>query len=454
MDFYPGEFSLEARDVIEREKIQAYRELLPRSVYDFNEQGLAIRCIMRIFLAFAKEACALRKERGRTIERIQSESNEFLRRLTIMVVFDKFPGLARHWISNWDGSIASDVERRFRATAEWKEFEELLLETPLAATTNAAPKSYEHAIASWKRRLGMPGGVRDANLSLLDAQTNCSLLGIESPDVEFIEHEAWTKFWEDANLPRAVELEWESVLSSRKIPGSGVDLGLTFALTKEYTKAISRASGKLADLLVTAAISRGGREQVTDHFRETVWRECLEFADQLGQWDIFASWVDRVTHIRWEAPVTSDGSPDRGQLGEAIKPRREFFEKRIGMYWMEWLGAIDRAIELRCTVSATQTIEDAEEKRKGMASASVESTNATVPNKGKGAVALPINWADLLDSKSISQKEAAEFLQCDPRTVRRRVTGNELTRSPKGRIVCNERLRNQIRKVHGQHVLR
>lgn len=133
MDFYPSEFLPEARDQIEKEKIRVYRELLPSSVYDSKEQDLAIRCIMRIFLAFAKEACALRKERGWTIERVERESKKFLRRLTSMVVFDKFPGLDRHWISNWGGSIASDVERRFRASVEWKEYEELLLATPLSA---------------------------------------------------------------------------------------------------------------------------------------------------------------------------------------------------------------------------------------------------------------------------------------------------------------------------------
>jgi hypothetical protein len=137
MDFYPSEFLPAARDRIEKEKIRAYRELLPSSVYDSKEQDLAIRCVMRIFLAFSKEACALRKERGWTIDRIESESEEFLRRLAIMVVFEKFPGLDPRWFP-WGGSIASDVQRRFRASAEWNEYEELLLATPFAATMNAA----------------------------------------------------------------------------------------------------------------------------------------------------------------------------------------------------------------------------------------------------------------------------------------------------------------------------
>jgi hypothetical protein len=355
MDFYPSEFSPEARDRIDKEKIRAYRELLPSSVYDSREQDLAIRCVMRIFLAFAKDACALRKERGWTIERVEGESAEFWRRLTLMVVFDKFPGLDRRWISSSDGSIVSDVERLFKASAEWKEYEELLLATPLGANTNAAPKPFEDAIVSRKRMLKHFGETLGAlsreNTPILEDPKPQSLVGIERSDVETLRHEVWMKFFDEANLPRTVELQWESVLSSRTIPSLDVDLALTLALTQEYAKAVSRACAGLSDLLVTAAISREGRIQITDHSRETLWRECLDFAHQLIKWDIFASWVDRVTHIRWEVPITADGSPDREQLEKAVKPKREFFERRIGMYRQGWLDAIDRAIELRCTVS-------------------------------------------------------------------------------------------------------
>ncbi len=422
MDFYPSEFSPEARDRIEREKILAYRKLLPNSAYDFKEQNLAIPCIMRIFLAFAKEVCALRKQRGWTIERVERESNEFRRKLTITVVFDKFPDLDQHWISNWNGSINSDVERRFRESVEWKEYEELLLTTPASApeerkstndqlhekqipTSQLADQNLrdailkkkariveiectldrpqeeasrlrlgedrEHlvveveeleaelrealvdrAIASRKRResSGMPEGARHTNLRVLDAQKSRALLGIELSDLENLRREVWMKFFDEASLPHVVQVELAPVLSSPKMPDSDVDLAVTFALTKEYVKAISRASAQLADLLVTATVSRISRA----HFREAIWRECLDFAYQLGRWDAFASWTHRVVHIGWQA-VTADGATDREQLEKALKPRREFFEKRIVMYSQEWLSAIDRAIELRRTVSASLT---------------------------------------------------------------------------------------------------
>lgn len=131
---YPNEFSLAARDRIENEKILACRKLLPSRACNTKTQDLAIRCIMRIFLAFAREACTLRKDRAWTIDRVRSQSEEFLRKLTITVLSDKFPDLHRRWICNLDGSLESDVVRRFKASAEWKEYEELLLTVSLGAS--------------------------------------------------------------------------------------------------------------------------------------------------------------------------------------------------------------------------------------------------------------------------------------------------------------------------------
>src|ERR1039458_4598607 len=88
---------------------------------------------MRVFGTFVEEACALRQERGWTIDRVKRECNDFLRILTIEVVRDEFPDLNGHWINDWNGSVASDVERRFRTSAEWKQYEKLLLAPPLSA---------------------------------------------------------------------------------------------------------------------------------------------------------------------------------------------------------------------------------------------------------------------------------------------------------------------------------
>jgi hypothetical protein len=227
-------------------------------------------------------------------------------------------------------------------------------------STNAAAGSSEEAfidraIASRKRmESSISGDGRDADPSVLDAQKSRYLLGIDLADLENLRRAVWIKFFDEASLPRVVETEWETVLSSRKMPDSDVDLGLTFALIREYAKAISRASAELSDLLVTATLSRVSQA----HFREAIWRECLDFAYQLGQWDAFVTWVQRVVHIGWRV-VDADGapslSPDR-ECEERLEERRKFFARRIGMYSHEWLSAIDRAIELRRTVSATSSV--------------------------------------------------------------------------------------------------
>ena len=82
---------------------------------------------MQIFLVFATEACALRSGLGWSLDRVQREAEEFLRKLTITVIFAKFPGCDRVWISNWNGSIQSQLDRRFKTSPEWMEYEELLL---------------------------------------------------------------------------------------------------------------------------------------------------------------------------------------------------------------------------------------------------------------------------------------------------------------------------------------
>ena len=66
---------------------------------------------------------------------------------------------------------------------------------------------------------------------------------------------------------------------------------------------------------------------------------------------------------------------------------------------------------------------------------------------------LPRTWEELRKRNSITQREAAAYLQRNPKTVRRLVKDKKLGQSAKKRIICDEHLRNQIRKVHGPRVL-
>lgn len=68
-------------------------------------------------------------------------------------------------------------------------------------------------------------------------------------------------------------------------------------------------------------------------------------------------------------------------------------------------------------------------------------------------IQIPDRWKDLLKLKSITQAKAARFLDCSTKTVQRMIKRNELKVTDKSRVICDERLRQQIRKVHGNQVL-
>ena len=195
-------------------------------------------------------------------------------------------------------------------------------------------------------------GVRRANPPTRKARNKQFLLGIEISDVDLMRREARTKLFDEARLPRVVEQQWDSLLSSRSTPSLDIDLSITLDLVREYAKAISHSASQLADWLVTAAITLAPKTQFNAALRETIWRECLEFATQLSRWEAFANWVDRVAYLPQLVPVTPEGVVDRKQLERTIEHRREFFEKKIGMYWEDWIGAIDRGIELRRVLSS------------------------------------------------------------------------------------------------------
>jgi hypothetical protein len=248
-------------------------------------------------------------------------------------------------------------------------------ESANAAPNNTQEAFIDRAIASRKRMLesfGMPEEARNANLPpALDAQKSRALLGIELARLEHLRRGVWKKCFDEARITDVVKTEWQSALSMRKMPDSGLDLGLTFALTKEYEKAISRASAQLADLLATAVGSRTNQAQL----REAIWRECLDFAYQLGQWDAFATWVHRAIHIGWQS-LDADGQPSLTLDRESetrLEERRKFFEGRIDMYSQEWLSAIDEAIDLRLTVSVAHTVNASGETGKQVKAAKTKS---------------------------------------------------------------------------------
>jgi hypothetical protein len=219
---------------------------------------------------------------------------------------------------------------------------------PQRATANGKRNSHESAIADRKR---MYKETQHVNSSTLETPKKQFFLKIDLSAVWIIKREVWNSFFDEASLPRIVEIEYDWILSKREMPCPDLDDSLTLVLTQQYACAIARATAKLADWLMTAAISRTDRIRVTARFREAIWRYCLDFAAQLAQWNAFSRWTDRVTRVWWH-PMRQDGALDREQIKRAAERRQKLFAERIKGYWREWLGAIDRGIELRRVLSS------------------------------------------------------------------------------------------------------
>ena len=128
---YPAEFPAKVQDRIETEKVRAYRDLRVSPLVPVGPELFRVvdRCIMRIFRTYAKEACELRP-RFPTIDRVDRDAEEFLRRLVITVVEEKAPQLRGLWLDDLTGPAGSATLRRLKDSPEWKEYEDMLLNAP------------------------------------------------------------------------------------------------------------------------------------------------------------------------------------------------------------------------------------------------------------------------------------------------------------------------------------
>jgi hypothetical protein len=138
---FPHEFSAQARAHIEAGRLKASRELgdaqaqkppdaWKRGAREWDRQEFH-NYILRVFLAFAREACELGKVGIWTVDRVRSEVDEFLRRFTIEAYYEKgcdrfgekFPKMT----GDWGGGLLLDVEQLFHRADEWRQFEDELL---------------------------------------------------------------------------------------------------------------------------------------------------------------------------------------------------------------------------------------------------------------------------------------------------------------------------------------
>ena len=71
----------------------------------------------------AHEACDLGTQRTWTVDRVRSVAEEFLRRFTVEAYYEEF----REVTSHWNRSLLPKMERSFRNSPQWHQFEAELL---------------------------------------------------------------------------------------------------------------------------------------------------------------------------------------------------------------------------------------------------------------------------------------------------------------------------------------
>lgn len=182
---YPREFPPQARARVEAERLKAGMQLEQRmNQVPWSKHGpgtaheeILRKYILRVFLVFAEEACKLGSQGLWTVDRIRSQADEFLRRFTIEAYYDKGHdkdgSKLREMTSHLSGSILSEVEREFRKSAEWHQFEEELLAVAEAAGGRAVgPASPD------RMRIR---GERDKNVAARKTELRNMLRGNKNP---------------------------------------------------------------------------------------------------------------------------------------------------------------------------------------------------------------------------------------------------------------------------------
>ncbi len=214
MDYYPREFSREARNRVEKEVILARRaigdarRILPapwsRNVsYPSDEFEQAFfASILRVFLVFAEDAVQLCHTGDWGLDRADRESKEFLRRLTITWRHeegrDRGGNQVREVCGNWGGcQLERWVDEKFRSRPEWTRYEDLFLGISGGVST-LKPSSGPEAESTDSQ-------AADVHLDLLEA-----ILAKGPTTIE--------KWARDHKLGRTTVFDWKAARLSGKSP--------------------------------------------------------------------------------------------------------------------------------------------------------------------------------------------------------------------------------------------
>jgi hypothetical protein len=93
------------------------------------------------------------------VDRVEGFALDFLRRATIGAVCNKGRGLGERWISNWNGSLTSEMCRQFEESSEWLLSQDILLRVAEAQEAGAVNADAE-VLTRLTRRRGYRAEVR------------------------------------------------------------------------------------------------------------------------------------------------------------------------------------------------------------------------------------------------------------------------------------------------------
>jgi hypothetical protein len=143
---YPSRLPQDARARVEAEKLRAYAALEQevRGIESFRRGAPFIRCVMRVFIAFAREACEFGKKSNRW-EWSDSELDQRCREFLLSIVIDAWEekakdlGISKMFSSphHWGYSLNDEARRQIEKSPEWKQYQELLLDAHEAQSARA-----------------------------------------------------------------------------------------------------------------------------------------------------------------------------------------------------------------------------------------------------------------------------------------------------------------------------
>jgi hypothetical protein len=228
------------------------------------------------------------------------------------------------------------------------------------------PELKEHVIESRLRRQEMmERGRREARQSEPHRFKKGSL-GLTEAELTMIRWEAELQFFDGAKLSDELRnqreqfrqdfdkrLEYFLKNGDQAIREVAESQAPRFAVT--CGRAIGKATGQFADMLVQAVIIRRGSKDLSLRLQTELWAACLDFSMGLSGYGMASRWVEKAWgHITREHPLPHVHRLDLEQQSDQIGKFMDIFRpafRRIVHDSPEWLAEAERKINLRCLLS-------------------------------------------------------------------------------------------------------